>query len=116
MYEDTVVSKSLLNFPLEQIYSSYLFSENKRKIKGLKLLVFPYDAGLFDIKNALDEEQYKVISYLISNFEVKYESEKFYISYYNDEIFFDEDTEFYTENIGYKTIIFLQIYMNILLN
>ena len=80
MYEDTVVSKSLLNLPLEQIYSSYLFSENKRKIKGLKLLVFPYDTGLFDKKNALDKEQYKVISYLSSDFEVKYESEKFYIS------------------------------------
>ena len=102
MHEETIANKSLLNLPIEQINSSYLFSDNKRMLKGLKLVVFPYDARLFEIKQALNENKYKVIPYLKADFEVKYETEKFCISYYNDEISFDKGVKFYIEKIGYK--------------
>ena len=74
MYEDSILIKSILNLPIKAIEDPNIFTEESRKIKGLKLIILTEDEKYKEqyICDSLWNLRFKVFPFLNMFFNVSY--------------------------------------------
>ena len=105
-YEDSIILKSILNLPIEIIDDPTIFSEEKRKIKGLKIIALHSSEKSINnyISLALEKGLFKVIPYINAVFKVSLYNNEVNIRLFENKITVNDEYNKYIYDFGFKYV------------
>ena len=106
LYEDSIILKSILNLPIEIIDDLTIFNEEKRKIKGLKIIALHSSEKSINnyISLAIEKGLFKVIPYMNAVFKVSLYNNEVNIRLFENKITINDEYNKYIYDFDFKYV------------